>query len=372
MPRLHFLRLLVMLVLGPVQAWSLPTVQAVRERDNITLPNDAISATWSIRDAPLHWATLINHFTRTTLPLAGSVFALVPKEGPVLHSSDLKVVAAPVIEDAGVSKDSSKAADHLPGRQVRIELEDPSANLHLTWTAILRDGANYIRQEVTLRALQPSFAPSQIVLIDAVVPGAAVSGHAKGSPVTAGTWFLGFEHPLSECRVHADRASCWLARELPLQAGQRVTYSSVIGVTHASQLRRDFLNYVELERAHPYRTFLHYNSWYDLGFFGCYDEQSAVAVVQSFGEELTKRRGVKLDSFLFDDSWDGWLDESCADRRPVRRGARNLAFAGGEATTVQNNSAWLRRTRKDSKPTKAGSRSPAPSTIAISATHAST
>jgi hypothetical protein len=305
MPRFIFLSsILLLLVFAPLQASSLPTVQAVREGDSITLADDAISATWSVRGASLRWVNLISHFTGTTLPLAGSVFALVPKEGAVLHSSDLRIVAVPAIEDAPVSKDSSKAADRLPGRQIRIELEDPSANLHLTWTAMLRDGANYIRQELTLRAQQRSFALTQIVLIDEVLPGAAVAGHAKGSPVTAGTWFLGFEHPLSDCRVRADRASCWLSRELPLRAGQNVTYSSVIGVTHAGQLRHDFLNYLELERAHPYRTFLHYNSWYDLGYFGRYNEQSAVAVVQSFGEELTKRRGVKLDSFLFDDGWD--------------------------------------------------------------------
>ena len=126
----------------------------------------------------------------------------------------------------------------------------------------------------------------------------------KGSPVTVGTWFLGVEHPLSECRVRGDRASCWIERELPLQPAQSVTYSSVIGVTHTAQLRRDFLNYVELERAHPYRTFLHYNSWYDLGFFDRYNEQQVLEAVQSFGEHLTKQRGVKLDSFLFDDGWD--------------------------------------------------------------------
>src|SRR5579864_879145 len=302
MPRLLFLPLVVMLAIAPVQ--GSPAVQGVREGDKITLSNDAISATWSVRGGSLHWASLINHLTGNKLPLAGNVFTLVPKEGPVLQSSDLKIVAALVTEDAPVSKDSSKAADHLPGRQVRIELEDPSANLHLTWTAILRESANYIRQEVTLRALRPSFALSQIILIDAAIPGAIVSGHAKGSPVTAGTWFLGFEHPLSECRVRDGHASCWLSRELPLQAGKSVTYSCALGVAHPGQLRRDFLNYVELERAHPYRTFLHYNSWYDLGYFGRYDEQSAVAVVQSFGEELTKRRGVKLDSFLFDDGWD--------------------------------------------------------------------
>src|ERR1017187_909106 len=266
MPRLLFLPgVFLLIVLAQAQAAPPRTVQAVREGDSITLSNEAISATWSVRGASLHGQSLTNHFNETSLPLAERVFELVPREGPVLRSSDFKIAAAPVIEEAPVSPGSSKAADHSPGRQVRIELEDPSATL---------------------------------------LPGAAISGQVKGSPVTAGTWFLGFEHPLSDCRVRADRATCWLSRELPLQAGQSVTYSSVIGVTHSGQLRRDFLNYVELERAHPYRTFLHYNSWYDLGYFDRYNEPAAVAVVQSFGEQLTKERGVKLDSFLFDDGWD--------------------------------------------------------------------
>jgi hypothetical protein len=283
--------------------------QVGKENDLITLSNDAVSAAWTVRGGSLRWQSLTNHFTGATLSLDGSAFALVPREGPVLRSSDLKIVAAPVFGVVAAQAESSKAADRLPGREVRVELEDPSANIRILWRAILRDGANrdgsnYVRQEVTVRALHQPFALTEIVLIDVDVPGAVVSGHVKGSPVTAGTWFLGFEHPLSDCRVRADRASCWLSRDLPLQTGQSVTYSSVIGVAHPSQLRRDFLNYVELERAHPYRTFLHYNSWYDLGYFDRYNEQGAVAVVQNFGDELTKKRGVKLDSFMFDDGWD--------------------------------------------------------------------
>ncbi len=49
---------------------------------------------------------------------------------------------------------------------------------------------------------------------------------------------------------------------------------------------------------------MHYNSWYDLGYFDRYNEQGALEVVQSFGEQLAKQRTVKLDSFLFDDGWD--------------------------------------------------------------------
>jgi hypothetical protein len=295
---------LILLILTLTGFLCSQSVRAVQHDDRLTLSNEAISATWLVHAGRLRWLSATNQFTSETLPLHGDVFELLPREGAVLRSSDFTMMAAPTIEEIRVEPNSSKAADHLPGRRLRVELESSAAKIRVTWSASLREGANYVRQEITIRAGQDPVALAQITLIDAVIPGAAVSGHVKGSPVAAGTWFAGSEHPLSECRVRSDRASCWLSRELPLQLGQAVTYSSVFGVAHPGQLRRDFLNYVELERAHPYRTFLHYNSWYDLGYFDRYTEQGAVTVVQSFGEQLTKQRGVKLDSFLFDDGWD--------------------------------------------------------------------
>ena len=288
----------------PAPAQSASPVRAERQGDVLSLSNDVISAAWSVRDGTLRWQSLTNRFTGKILPINGSPFELVPKEGGVLRSQDLKLIAAPSLEDVPTTTNSSRAADHLSGRQIRIELEDSSRKIRVIWKAMLREHANYVREEVTIHAIERPLVLTQIVLVDAVVPGAMVSGHAKGSPVAAGTWFLGFEHPLSECRVRADRASCWLSRELPIQPGQSVTYSAVLGAAHPGQLRRDFLAYLELERAHPYRTFLHYNSWYDLGFSDRYNAQEAVAEINSFGEQLTKQRGVKLDSFLFDDGWD--------------------------------------------------------------------
>jgi hypothetical protein len=69
-------------------------------------------------------------------------------------------------------------------------------------------------------------------------------------------------------------------------------------------MRREFLSYIEQERAHPYRTFLHYNSWYDIGYGNRFDEAAALDRVHAYGDELVRKRGVKLDSFLFDDGWD--------------------------------------------------------------------
>ncbi|HEX6822844.1 MAG TPA: enterotoxin [Candidatus Sulfotelmatobacter sp.] len=277
--------------------------QAGAPPDQFTLANDAISATWSVRDGGLRWRSFKNGFTNATLTSDAPVFELLPKEGSILSSTGLKMLAPPVVEELDPQPNSSRAAARIAGRQARIEFQDV-AGAHIAWKAILRNGTNYIRQEVTIHTGQQSLALSEIHLIDLALPGAQLSGPAKGSPVTAGTWFVGFEHPLSQCRVHEDRASCWLSRELPVQAGQSVTYSAVLGAAHPGQLRRDFSKYIELERAHPYRTFLHYNSWYDLGFFDRYSEHDAVSVVHAFGEELTRKRGVKLDSFMFDDGWD--------------------------------------------------------------------
>ena len=95
-----------------------------------------------------------------------------------------------------------------------------------------------------------------------------------------------------------------MSRTLPIRPGTALTVSSVTGVTHAGQMRRDFLGYVERERAHPYRTFLHYNSWYDIGYFSKFMRPTALAAIAAFGTELHQKRGVTLDSFLFDDGWD--------------------------------------------------------------------
>ena len=152
----HLVRQLVPLLIGfailfsTIRAWSAPAVQAARAGDLLTVSNESIAASWSIHGGELRWQSLVNHFTGVTLPLNGSPFELVPKEGPVLRSSDFKIVGEPAIENISDASASSRAADHVPGRQIRVELEDSSAKLHITWRAILREGANYVRQEVTI------------------------------------------------------------------------------------------------------------------------------------------------------------------------------------------------------------------------------
>jgi hypothetical protein len=72
--------------------------------------------------------------------------------------------------------------------------------------------------------------------------------------------FFALEHPMARATVVNGEATSTLRRALPLRAGIPVAYTAVIGVASPGQLCRSFAAYIEAERAHPFRTFLHYNS----------------------------------------------------------------------------------------------------------------
>jgi hypothetical protein len=266
------------------------------------LHNTAIAASASITAghlSELHIADLLHHSAITLAP----PFALLT-DSAALNASTVNLTAPPTRRALSANPNAARLADHSAGIAIDIPWTSADNDLTGVFTIELRNGSNYLRETLTLTA-GPQDAPiREVRLLDATLPDAHVVGAVAGSPIVAGDFFLGFEHPHSESHVTAGRATAFLRRTLPLRAGQTVTYSAVLGVARTGQMRRDFLAYLERERAHPYRTFLHYNSWYDLGYFTPYDEAGALDRIHAFGDELTRKRGVKLDSFLFDDGWD--------------------------------------------------------------------
>src|SRR5579863_5002790 len=129
---------LLITALPPAYAQPAPAVQAERQGDVLSLSNQTISATWSLSDGTLRWQSLSNRLTGQSVPIDGSPFELVPKEGAVLRSHDFKLIAAPSLEDVPNPENSSRGAEHLSGRQIRIELEDFSRKIRVTWKATLR------------------------------------------------------------------------------------------------------------------------------------------------------------------------------------------------------------------------------------------
>jgi hypothetical protein len=279
----------------------------VNEKE-IVLENNMFAVQWSLAQRVVSKGELrvhsIGQESEKNITLSQNIFVFKLKDGKMLRSVDMHIQDGPRVENIEAESEALSASQRFPGKQIVMRLEDSGEHLFVTWRGILRDDSNYVRQEISIHALHHDSSIREVELFDFKAPSARVVGTVKGSPVTMDNVFLGFEHPLSTCAVKDDEVKCSINRELPLRADQTVTYSSVIGVASAGQMRRAFLNYIERERPRPYEPFLHYNSWYDIGFNNPYDEAAALDVIRSFGSELVQNRGVKLDSFLFDDGWD--------------------------------------------------------------------
>ncbi len=143
-------------------------------------------------------------------------------------------------------------------------------------------------------------------------------------PLDAGVCVIELSHPQNEdqswgeVRVATGRSRTRLQaawpRNFDLAPGTVWRISNAIGVYAPGQLRRTFNAYLEQERAHPYRQYWHYNSWYDLNIDSYTNtdplkrttEAQCLEVVATIGRELKERRGVALDGYVWDDGWDDW------------------------------------------------------------------
>jgi hypothetical protein len=322
-----FLDVVILIVLSLAgRGWALEfpgpmpgDAQGKIDRSELVLENKILSCAWGISEGQLKPKCVTDKLSATTLPLGqGECFQFVLNGGQIVKSSDLRIVGEPEMKNLQPKRNSCRLASAFGGKQITVVLgssrplfkglDSSDTNLEVQWRAILRDGSNYVGQQVTLSTKNKPINIKEIVLLELTAPHAEVMGTVDGSPVVADNMFFAYEHPLSKNQIlpgNRRRFRCSLPGRNTLKLGEQLVQSSVIGVVPQGQLRRGFLYYLERERAHPYRPFLHYNSWYDIGYRAeIIQQRQSSQVIELFGKELVKRRGVKMDSFALDDGWD--------------------------------------------------------------------
>ncbi|WP_178930989.1 hypothetical protein [Oceaniferula marina] len=105
-----------------------------------------------------------------------------------------------------------------------------------------------------------------------------------------------------------------LPRGFTLKPEDPWTVSTQIGCAPPNQIRRAFAYYLQRERAHPYRQYWHYNSWYDLNIgrndlddpIKRMNEQQCLDVIKAFDKKLFQKHQVGVNGFVWDDGWDDW------------------------------------------------------------------
>ena len=411
--------------------------------DSIAVCGGALTATFKLTGQGLTLQSVRDEQAGRDVQWAGELFQVVlagqqasganppgGSGGQRYAASALAPQGAAKVSDLPADPKSARLAGRIPGKQVELALTSADGRLRVTWRAIVRDGSNYVRQEIDVTAEGEDLKLQEVLWLDMKVPGARTAGSVDGSVVVADNFFLGGEDPhalngaaaggrkvaawtsddleygkvrtrawpldasllreganefqfryergphrLDVWRAailedgqpiakdehhgrtgvaHVDNVyaftlgkpkpgakyelqadlstdpdfklpaggklesfgqvlllggegtvACRLSRPMVLGKGRTLTTSLVIGASPAGQLRRGFLYYLERERAHPYRPYLHYNSWYDTAWDPfALNEANCLEAIRACGENLVRRHAVVLDGLVFDDGWD--------------------------------------------------------------------
>ena len=278
---------------------------ACSAQDHGILENGDIAWRWNLTQDRLT-STLEAKDGGAAIDLTSPEFQLTLRDGTTLKASDFKLATKARTEKLPVELGSPTLSRHFAGQQLVLEFVNEPHHLSAIWATSLREDSDYLRQSLTLQAVGNDVLVKDIVLLDQRIPGAEADGSVDGSPIVADRFYCGCEHPMARNSVTGDaEVQCRLARNAVLKSGETLTESLVFGIAKPGQLRRSFLTYIERERTHPYRTFLHYNSWFDIAWDKQkFNEAQGLNVIQQFGRQLVTARGVQMDSFLFDDGWD--------------------------------------------------------------------
>lgn len=279
------------------------TARFDQDGDRFSFGNGAVALSWRVVNRRAGAFALADRAHGRTVPLA-EAFQLTFADGMTIGLADLDLIddfrAAPLSADAN----AVRLEGRKPGLRVSATLADARHRLQLQWHAQQRDGEAWLRMSLEITALVADESLAVVTMLRAEAPDMRVCGAHAGVPAVAGDLYLGIESPLARAET-ADAGACFaLRRALPLSRGKPIALSAVVGVARAGQLRRDFAHYLEATRARPYEPFLHYNSWYDIGYLTPYTQAQALDRIAAVGRELHERRGVRIDSFLFDDGWD--------------------------------------------------------------------
>jgi len=135
------------------------------------MENNVMALTFTADKGKLRPLRFIDKASKSKVDCAGSeFFRIVLDNGKTLSCSELRPKKSPELEHLIAEPRSQNLASRFAGVKISCTLLCEEPGLQADFSLLLRDGSNYIRQSVTLRALSTQIAIKTIVLVD--LPGA--------------------------------------------------------------------------------------------------------------------------------------------------------------------------------------------------------
>lgn len=379
--------------------------------DTHSLYNNVLQVDFSTHNGRLSARRISNKIDSSQTNLSElSLFTLELSDGTLYSSRDFTLVGPVNVIHLQSADTLPTPALRYPGLQLHAKLNHKSLpNLQINWIAELRDGSNYLRQQIILTPATTGLSIAKIILLDGCLKGAEYAGTVLGCPVICRNYFFGMEHPIAHSpamttrlvgnlgeatydvtpfikskgtygfsiehgggsddynvtgltlrcgttEISSDhhplngangsnqycltvdryqkgssyslsisyrnaekatglihlyqkkphRLSFYVERKDTLKAHQTISESSVMGVSAPHRMRRAFQNYIDRERARPYKPFLHYNCWWDITDDGAssFTSEQLIERMHAWYQKFIKPYNIHLNAFVFDDGWD--------------------------------------------------------------------
>ena len=281
---------------------------ATNEGEKYILSNNLLKAEYILENGNLKF----NGSEALQLANGSELFTITLADSTIVKSSEMTMTAPQLIPLKG-DKEAVKKSEQYDGYKLTAEFK--YNNLTIEWSAILRDNSHYLRTEMKISAKEDTeminIVPMEYTLTDNA-DAVIVNGVVRGAPLTSSKIFAGIETPLGINSVEGNTIKGLWSRATTLKAGNTWSIGAVVGLVAEGQLRRSFLAYHERERAVPYRSFIHYNSWYELNIDRNNDsnplnrmvESQCLPVLDAWKTNLFDKHNVGIDAFVWDDGWD--------------------------------------------------------------------
>ncbi len=190
--------------------------------NSLRLFNNAMEAEWEIIDNSVFLKDVTNKYDGETVDLEDIIlFAIELDGGEQLTNLDFKLKSRPADLKLEASDTVPAKALRFPGRQISATMVAEDKNIEIIWNAQLRNGSNYIRQNIQITAVDKPVKISKVTFFDGKLDGAEYSGAVLGSPIHYKDFFFGFEHPIALSKA-------LMARNIGPVSGRRTDVSALI------------------------------------------------------------------------------------------------------------------------------------------------
>ncbi len=170
--------------------------------NRLSLANQAIEVEWSIGNNTIQLTQLTNKYDNQTVDLSNiTLFAIELGNGQQLTNHDFFIQNRPIVSDIASTDSLPTAALRFAGKEISALLSEKNGNITVKWTAQLRDGSNYIRQNIEIKTVRKPVKIKQVTFFDGVLEGAEIAGSVLGSPIQYKNFFFGLEHPIAHSKA---------------------------------------------------------------------------------------------------------------------------------------------------------------------------